>query len=63
MNRYEQDMYKDMGRLAKALQNYIGAWDNLPQKLMNDYRVKANDCRIIRQRINDRKINKKNNTI
>ena len=36
------------------VQNYIGAWDNVPEELMNDYKVKANDIRIIRERINER---------
>ena len=56
-------LYNECIKRGFNVQNYISAWDNVPQKLMNDYRVKANDCRIIRQRINDRKINKKNNTI
>ena len=40
--------------------NYIGAWDNVPQELMNDYKVQDNDIKIIKQRIYDRTINKKN---
>ena len=39
------------------IQNYIGAWNNVPEELMNDYKVKANDIRIIRKRINE-KLNK-----
>ena len=39
------------------VQNYIGAWDNVPEELMNDYKVRANDIRIIRERINE-KLNK-----
>ena len=39
------------------VQSYIKAWDNVPEELMNDYNVKANDIRIIRERINE-KLNK-----
>ena len=53
-------LYNECIKRGFDVQNYIDAWDNVPQKLMNDYRVKANDCRIIRQRINDRKTNRKN---
>jgi hypothetical protein len=42
------------------VQNYIGAWDNIPKELMNDYIVQDNDIKIIKQRINDRKIKTKN---
>ena len=37
------------------VQNYIGAWDNVPQELMNDYKVEDNDIKIIKQRINERR--------
>ena len=53
-------LYNECIKRGFNVQNYINAWDNVPQKLMNDYKVKANDCRIIRQRINDRKTNRKN---
>ena len=53
-------LYNECIKRGFNVQNYISAWDNVPQKLMNDYKVKANDCRIIRQRINDRKTNRKN---
>ena len=39
------------------IQNYIEAWNNIPEELMNDYKVKVNDIRIIRERINE-KLNK-----
>ena len=42
------------------VQNYIGAWDNVPKELMNNYKVKANDIRIIRERINERITKAKN---
>ena len=53
-------LYNECIKRGFNVQNYTSAWDNVPQKLMNDYKVKANDCRIIRQRINDRKTNRKN---
>ena len=56
-------LYNECIKRGFNVQNYISAWDNVPQKLMNDYRVKANDCRIIRQRINDRKTNRKNKPV
>ena len=34
------------------VQCYIEAWNNVPKELMNDYKVRANDIRIIRERIN-----------
>ena len=42
------------------VQNYIGAWDNLPQELMNDYKVKPNDIIIIKKRIDERRPKTKN---
>ena len=56
-------LYNECVKRGFNVQNYISAWDNVPQKLMNDYKVKANDCRIIRQRINDRKTNRKNKPV
>ena len=40
------------------VQNYIGAWDNVPQELMNDYKVEDNDIKIIKQIIYERRFNK-----
>ena len=45
-------IYKECIKRGFNVQNYIGAWDNIPEKLMNDYKIKANDIRIIRERIN-----------
>ena len=42
------------------MQNYIGAWDNVPQELMNDYKVEANDITIIKKRIDERRPKTKN---
>ena len=36
------------------MQNYIEAWNDVPEELMNDYNVRANDIRIITERINER---------
>jgi hypothetical protein len=36
------------------VQNYIEAWNDIPAELMNDYNVRANDIRIIRERISER---------
>jgi hypothetical protein len=61
-NRYIS-LYNECIKRGFNVQNYIGAWDDVPQELMNDYKVKANDCRIIRQRINERTIKKKNKKV
>ena len=34
--------------------NYIDAWDNIPDKFMNDYSPTSNDTRIVQERINER---------
>ena len=58
-NRYIS-LYNECIKRGFNVQYYISAWDNVPQELMNDYKVKANDCRIIRQRINERLTKTKN---
>ena len=50
-------LYEECVKRGFNVQNYIGAWNNVPKELMNDYKVKANDIRIVRQRINE-KLNK-----
>tara|TARA_R100000900_G_scaffold111465_2_gene87000 strand:- start:303 stop:662 length:360 start_codon:yes stop_codon:yes gene_type:complete len=50
-------LYIECGLRGFNVQNYIAAWDNVPEELMNDYKVRANDIRIIRERINE-KLNK-----
>ena len=50
-------LYEECIKRGFNVQNYIGAWNNVPEELMNDYKVKANDIRIIRERINE-KLNK-----
>ena len=50
-NRYWK-LYIECIKRGFNMQNYSSAWDNVPQELMNDYKVKANDIKIIRERIN-----------
>ena len=50
-------LYEECIKRGFNVQNYIEAWNNVPEELMNDYKVKANDKRIIRERINE-KLNK-----
>ena len=50
-------IYEECIKRGFNVQNYIEAWNNVPEELMNDYNVKANDIRIIRERINE-KLNK-----
>ena len=61
-NRYIS-LYDECIKRGFNVQNYIGAWDNVPEELMNNYKVKANDIRIIRERINERMSKKQNKTI
>jgi len=47
-------IYKECIERGFNVQNYIEAWNDIPEELMNDYNVRANDIRIIRERINER---------
>ena len=58
-NRYVK-LYNECINRGFNVQNYIAAWDNVPEELMNNYKVKANDIRIIRERINERITKAKN---
>ena len=57
LKRRYMRLYEECIKRGFNVQNYIGAWDNVPEELMNDYKVRANDIRIIRERINE-KLNK-----
>ncbi len=48
-------LYTECMRRGFDVQNYIGAWDNIPKELMNDYKVEDNDIVIIKQRIDERR--------
>ena len=61
-NRYIS-LYNECIKRGFNVQNYIGAWDNVPQELMNDYKVEDNDIVIIKQRIDERRANKQNKDI
>ena len=61
-NRYIR-LYNECIKRGFNVQNYINAWDNVPQELMNDYKVKANDIRTIRERINERITKTKNKKV
>ena len=58
-NRYIS-LYNECIKRGFNVQNYIGAWDNVPQELMNDYKVEDNDIKIIKQRIDERRPNRQN---
>ena len=58
-NRYIS-LYNECIKRGFNVQNYIGAWDNIPQELKNDYKPTYTDRLIIQERIYDRTINKKN---
>ena len=53
-NRYTS-LYNECIKRGFNVQNYIGAWDNVPQELMNDYKVEPNDIIIIKKRIDERR--------
>ena len=61
-NRYV-NLYNECIKRGFNVRNYISAWDNVPQELMNDYTVEVNDIKIIKQRINERISNKQNKDI
>ena len=61
-NRYIS-LYNECIQRGFNVQNYISAWDNVPQKLMNDYKVELNDIIIIKKRIKERTHNRKNKPI
>ena len=61
-NRYVS-LYNECVKRGFNVQNYIGAWDNIPQELMNDYKATHKDRLIIQERIHERTINKKNKTV
>ena len=54
--RYAQ-LYVECIKRGFNVQNYIGAWNDIPEELMNDYQVQDNDIKIIKERINE-KLNK-----
>ena len=58
-NRYIS-LYNECIKRGFNVQNYINAWDNIPQKLMNDYKATYKDRLIIQERIYARTVNKKN---
>ena len=55
-NRYIS-LYNECIKRGFNVQNYIGAWDNVPQELMNNYQPTCKDRLIIQERINE-KLNK-----
>ena len=54
--RYDR-LYVECIRRGFNVQNYILAWNNVPEELMNDYKPTKEDRLIIQQRINE-KLNK-----
>ena len=61
-NRYVS-LYNECIKRGFNVQNYIDAWDNIPQELMNDYKATYKDRLIIQERIYERTINRKNKAI
>ena len=47
-------LYEECIERGFNVQNYVEAWNDIPAELMNDYNVRANDIRIIRERISER---------
>tara|TARA_R110002020_G_scaffold263792_2_gene478516 strand:- start:772 stop:1125 length:354 start_codon:yes stop_codon:yes gene_type:complete len=52
-NRYKS-IYKECLKRGYKVQNYIGAWDDIPDVLMGDYTPTKHDIEIIKQRIKER---------
>ena len=61
-NRYIS-LHNECIKRGFNVQNYIDAWDNIPQELMNDYKATYKDRLIIQERIYERTINRKNKAI
>ena len=61
-NRYWK-LYIECIKRGFNVQNYSSAWDNVPQELMNNYQPTYMDRKIIKERINDRKTNRKNKPV
>ena len=51
-NRYIS-LYDECIKRGFNVQNYIDSWNNVPQELMNDYKVEPNDIIIIKKRIKE----------
>ena len=47
-------LYKECIKRGFNVQNYIKAWDNVPEELMNDYEPTDDDRKIIKQRIKEK---------
>ena len=45
-------IYEECIKRGFNIKNNVKSWDNVPKKLMNDYKVEANDIIIIKERIN-----------
>ena len=52
-DRYKM-LYMECVRRGFNVQNYIGAWDNIPEELMGNYQPTEEDRKIIQQRIKER---------
>ena len=58
--RYER-LYNECRKRGFNVQNYINAWNNIPEKLMGNYFPNSKDVEIVKQRINE-KLNKNERT-
>ena len=47
-------LYIECLRRGYNVQNYIDAWDGIPDELMGDYKPTQEDARIVQQRINEK---------
>ena len=47
-------LYIECLRRGYKVQNYLDAWNNIPEELMGDYTPTDNDRKIIRQRIKEK---------
>ena len=56
--RYER-LYNECRKRGFNVQNYINAWNNIPDKLMGNYFPNSKDVEIVKQRINEKLNNTK----
>lgn len=52
-NRY-MELYKECRRRGFNVTNFIDSWNNLPERLLNNYEPTEEDKEIVRKRINER---------
>jgi deoxyribonuclease (pyrimidine dimer) len=55
LKRYKE-LYAECLKRGFNVQNYVGAWDNVPKELLNDYSPTEQDRIIVQQRISEKQM-------